>query len=94
MSTCYTLLAGSPGLVLLSGPVGSGITTTLYAILHYLRSEQNNIITLEDPVEYEIPGISQVQITSGTGISFEDGIRAALRITSYNVCYTKLLRWP
>ena len=67
------------GIVLVCGPTGSGKTTTLYSMLATLRGRGRNIITLEDPVEYEMPGINQVQINERTGLTFARGLRSILR---------------
>jgi type IV pilus assembly protein PilB len=67
------------GLILNTGPTGSGKTTTLYAILQILNKPNVKIVTLEDPVEYKIEGISQTEIDSEAGYTFADGLRAALR---------------
>lgn len=67
------------GVVLITGPTGSGKTTTLYALLNQLNSTKVNIITLEDPVEYEIGGINQVQINPVAGLTFSSGLRSILR---------------
>ncbi|MFQ3668276.1 MAG: GspE/PulE family protein, partial [Fimbriimonadaceae bacterium] len=67
------------GLVLVTGPTGSGKTTTLYAALDELRSETTNIMTCEDPIEYDIDGISQAQINEKVGLTFAKLLRAALR---------------
>lgn len=74
-----TLLARSNGFFLVSGPTGSGKTTTLYAALSMLHSPDKNIITLEDPVEYSIDGITQSQVHPEAGFTFEKGIRSLLR---------------
>lgn len=73
------LLKASTGFILVSGPTGSGKTTTLYGAINNINSAQKNIITLEDPVEYFIPGISQGQIHPDAGFTFEKGIRSVLR---------------
>jgi type II secretory ATPase GspE/PulE/Tfp pilus assembly ATPase PilB-like protein len=73
------LLARSSGFFLVSGPTGSGKTTTLYAALSALHSSEKNIVTLEDPVEYTLPGITQSQINPEVGFTFESGIRSLLR---------------
>ncbi|MDD2753104.1 MAG: GspE/PulE family protein [Candidatus Portnoybacteria bacterium] len=71
---------GKPfGMILLSGPTGSGKTTTLYAILKTLNEEAVNIVSLEDPVEYYIEGVSQSQIKPEIGYSFASGLRSILR---------------
>jgi general secretion pathway protein E len=67
------------GLVLVTGPTGSGKTTTLYALLQSLIGTARNIITLEDPVEYEIPGIVQSEIDPDHGFTFASGLRSVLR---------------
>ena len=67
------------GLVLLTGPTGSGKTTTLYATLQELDAAANNIITLEDPVEYKLPGINQVAVNRRSGLTFAAGLRSVVR---------------
>jgi type II secretory ATPase GspE/PulE/Tfp pilus assembly ATPase PilB-like protein len=67
------------GIILISGPTGSGKTTTLYSILDRLNKEDVNIITVEDPVEYTIHGISQVQIKEQIGLTFASALRSILR---------------
>ena len=67
------------GMILVCGPTGSGKTTTLYSMLDSLRKKGSNIITLEDPVEYEMQGINQVQINEKTGLTFARGLRSILR---------------
>ncbi|MBW8779408.1 MAG: type II/IV secretion system protein, partial [Burkholderiales bacterium] len=67
------------GMVLVTGPTGSGKTTTLYASLNELNSTQKKIITVEDPVEYRLPGLNQVQVLDKIDLSFERVLRAALR---------------
>ena len=69
----------SYGIILITGPTGSGKTTTLYSILSRLNKPMVNILTLEDPVEYEIPGINQVQINPQAGLTFATGLRSFLR---------------
>ncbi len=73
------LLARSSGFFLVTGPTGSGKTTTLYAALSALNSPEKNIVTLEDPVEYNVSGITQGYINPTAGFTFEKGIRALLR---------------
>ncbi len=67
------------GIILVTGPTGSGKTTTLYSILTRLNKPSVNIVTLEDPVEYQIPGINQVQINPQAGLTFAAGLRSFLR---------------
>lgn len=67
------------GLILISGPTGSGKTTTLYSILDALDTERNNVLSLEDPVEYSIDGISQSQVHAEIGYTFATGLRTTLR---------------
>ena len=67
------------GIVLVTGPTGSGKTTTLYSVLSRLNKHSVNLVTLEDPVEYQIPGINQVQVNPTAGLTFANGLRAFLR---------------
>ncbi|MFB9375557.1 GspE/PulE family protein [Kineococcus gynurae] len=67
------------GLVLITGPTGSGKTNTLYAAIHATMSPEKNIITLEDPVEVQLPGITQVQVHPKVGMTFSAGLRSVLR---------------
>ncbi len=67
------------GMILATGPTGSGKTTSLYTFLKSLNDGQNKIITLEDPIEYKLPGISQTQIDYSAGYNFSDGLRSILR---------------
>ncbi|MBX9715982.1 MAG: GspE/PulE family protein, partial [Burkholderiaceae bacterium] len=67
------------GMVLVTGPTGSGKTTTLYAALNELNTSERKIITVEDPVEYRLPGISQVQVNEKIQLSFDRVLRSALR---------------
>ncbi len=67
------------GIILVTGPTGSGKTTTLYSILHKINTPKVNIITLEDPIEYQMPGINQVQINPQVGLTFASGLRSLLR---------------
>jgi type IV pilus assembly protein PilB len=67
------------GIILVTGPTGSGKTTTLYAALSAISSMEKNIITIEDPVEYELPLIRQTQVNPKAGITFANGMRAILR---------------
>ncbi|MFC0522441.1 GspE/PulE family protein [Pontibacillus salicampi] len=67
------------GLVLITGPTGSGKSSTLYASLNQLNTENVNIITVEDPVEYQVEGINQVQVNNAVGLTFSKGLRSILR---------------
>ncbi|PKH08468.1 GspE/PulE family protein [Planomicrobium sp. MB-3u-38] len=67
------------GIVLISGPTGSGKSSTLYAALNKLNDEAVNIITVEDPVEYQLEGINQIQVNTNVGLSFAAGLRSILR---------------
>jgi general secretion pathway protein E len=67
------------GIVLVTGPTGSGKTTTLYAALSEINSPEKNIITIEDPVEYNLNGIGQIQVNPKTGVTFARGLRAIVR---------------
>ena len=67
------------GIVLITGPTGSGKSSTLYAALNKLNSEEVNIITIEDPVEYQLEGINQIQVNHNVGMTFAAGLRSILR---------------
>ncbi len=67
------------GMVLSTGPTGSGKTTTLYAILTKMNTASVNIVTLEDPVEYQVAGVNQIQVNSAVGLTFASGLRSILR---------------
>jgi len=67
------------GLILLTGPTGCGKTTTLYASLNRIKTPQKNIVTIEDPVEYHLDGINQVQVNAKIGLTFANGLRSFLR---------------
>jgi len=67
------------GMVLVTGPTGSGKTTTLYAALSEIRNEEDKIITIEDPVEYQLPGITQIPVNERKGLTFARGLRSILR---------------
>jgi type IV pilus assembly protein PilB len=73
------ILEHQSGIILVTGPTGSGKTTTLYASLNILNSPEKNIITIEDPVEYRLKGIRQVQINQAVDLSFATGLRSILR---------------
>lgn len=72
-------LASTSGVVLLTGPTGSGKTSSLYTFLNRLNTDQRKIITLEDPVEYQLPGLNQVQVHPELGYDFAKGLRAVVR---------------
>lgn len=72
-------ISRSNGIILVSGPTGSGKTSTLYSIVHRLNKPEVNIITVEDPVEYQMPGIGQVQVHAKVGLTFATALRAILR---------------
>ncbi len=72
-------LSHHQGMVLITGPTGSGKTSTLYTLISLLSTEKKSIITLEDPIEYAIPGIRQIQIHSKHGITFANGLRSIVR---------------
>lgn len=67
------------GMILTSGPTGSGKSTTLYALIQKIKSEKINIVTLEDPVEYKMDGINQIQVNVDAGLTFASGLRSILR---------------
>jgi type IV pilus assembly protein PilB len=73
------LIEQPTGIVLITGPTGSGKSSTLYAALNKLNSEQVNIITIEDPVEYQLEGINQIQVNTNVGMTFAAGLRSILR---------------
>lgn len=73
------LLEKPNGIIFATGPTGSGKSTTLYGCLSALNSEERKIITIEDPVEYELEGISQIQVASDVGLTFSEGLRSILR---------------
>ncbi len=73
------LLSYREGIVVVTGPTGSGKTTSLYAALRHIRSDDTNIMTVEDPVEYEISGVAQIQVEPKMGVTFASALRAILR---------------
>ena len=75
----HNLLQRPSGIVLITGPTGSGKTSTLYAALNQLNTEKVNIMTVEDPVEYQLNGINQVQVNPNVGLTFASGLRSILR---------------
>ncbi|HJQ08497.1 MAG TPA: GspE/PulE family protein, partial [Candidatus Saccharimonadales bacterium] len=72
-------IKSSNGMILTSGPTGSGKSTSLYALLQEVKSDAINIVTLEDPVEYKMPGINQIQVNADVGLTFANGLRSILR---------------
>jgi general secretion pathway protein E len=79
MAILTRYLAYTHGMIFLTGPTGSGKTTTLYAALSRMDSKKLNILTIEDPIEYNIDGISQVQVNEKKGLTFANGLRSFLR---------------
>lgn len=73
------ILSKPYGIILVTGPTGSGKTTTLYSILKEFNTKEKNIITIEDPVEYKLDGVNQVQVNTKTGMKFASGLRSILR---------------
>jgi len=74
-----TMLVGGEGIILVSGPTGSGKTTTLYSTLNKLESQEVNIVTVEDPIEYDLDNINQAQINPKSGVTFASALRSILR---------------
>ena len=72
-------IKGTSGMILTSGPTGSGKSTSLYALLQEVKSDAINIVTLEDPVEYKMDGINQIQVNADVGLTFANGLRSILR---------------
>lgn len=79
LSTFKTALARPYGMILVTGPTGSGKSTTLYSIINQLNTPERNIVTLEDPVEYELSGITQIQAKPEIGLTFASGLKSVLR---------------
>jgi type IV pilus assembly protein PilB len=75
----HAMIRRPQGIILVVGPTGSGKTTTLYALVHEIRSEPLNIVTIEDPIEYEVDGITQVQLHEKSGLTFPRVLRSILR---------------
>ena len=73
------MIALPDGILLVTGPTGSGKTTTLYSCLHFINRPDRKIITVEDPVEYILAGINQVQVNEAVGLTFAAALRAILR---------------
>lgn len=72
-------ISNKSGMILVTGPTGSGKTSTLYTILQKLNSREKKIITLEDPIEYQLEGVVQSEIDDKNGLSFDTGLKACLR---------------
>lgn len=72
-------IKGTSGMILTSGPTGSGKSTSLYALLQEIKNDSINIVTLEDPVEYKMEGINQIQVNPEVGLTFANGLRSILR---------------
>lgn len=79
LATIKELITLNNGIVLVTGPTGSGKTTTLYAALSVINSPDKNIITIEDPVEYNLMGVGQIQVNRKTGVTFAAGLRSVVR---------------
>jgi general secretion pathway protein E len=79
LKTIKNLVASPNGIILVTGPTGSGKTTTLYAVLQSINKPNINIITIEDPIEYQIKGISQIQVNPKIDLSFARGLRSIVR---------------
>ena len=73
------LINYSHGIILITGPTGSGKTTTLYAALSEINSDEKNVLTIEDPIEYNLDGISQIQVSNKKGLTFASGLRSLMR---------------
>ena len=74
-----SIISRTYGIILVTGPTGSGKSTTLYSVLSKLNSGEKNILTIEDPVEYELPGVTQTQVNVKAGLTFAAGLRTMLR---------------
>lgn len=79
LSTFKTAIAKPFGMILVTGPTGSGKSTTLYSVLNQLNTPERNIVTIEDPVEYQVEGITQIQVKPDIGLDFASGLRSILR---------------
>lgn len=78
-ATIHALMQKPHGIILVTGPTGAGKTTTLYAVLSVLNESTRNILTVEDPIEYDLPGVGQTQVNAKIGMTFARGLRAILR---------------
>lgn len=79
LKTVRSMIANPHGIILVTGPTGSGKTTSLYAMLTELNEVHRNILTIEDPIEYDLPGIGQTQVNTKVEMTFAKGLRAILR---------------
>jgi general secretion pathway protein E len=79
VKTMDRLLCRNNGIILVTGPTGSGKSTTLYAALNRLNSSEKNIITVEDPIEYQLKGVGQIQVNPKIDLTFANGLRSILR---------------
>jgi type IV pilus assembly protein PilB len=77
--TFQMMLSRAQGMILVTGPTGSGKSSTLYTALNWVKSPTKNIITVEDPIEYQLDGVNQVQINTKAGVTFAAGLRSILR---------------
>ncbi len=79
LATLRKAIGNTHGLVLVTGPTGSGKTTTLYALLNELQKKHMNLSTIEDPIEYHVSGVNQIQVNPQVGLTFSEGLRSILR---------------
>jgi type IV pilus assembly protein PilB len=79
LSKIHSLMRRKQGIILVTGPTGSGKTTTLYSMIHAMRNEVTNIVTVENPIEYNLEGVNQVQINTDIGLTFAHCLRSILR---------------
>ncbi|MEF8943301.1 MAG: ATPase, T2SS/T4P/T4SS family, partial [Desulfohalobiaceae bacterium] len=79
LETMRRLVSMTHGIILVTGPTGSGKTTSLYSALNYINTPDKNILTVEDPVEYQLEGVGQMQINPGVGLTFANSLRSMLR---------------
>ncbi len=75
----HSALSRTHGMILATGPTGSGKTTTLYTLIKRLQTKERSIVTIEDPIEYAIPGVTQIQVNPRTSLTFAQGLRSILR---------------
>jgi general secretion pathway protein E len=79
VTAVHRILSRTSGIILVTGPTGSGKSTTLYAALNHLNSPEKNIITIEDPIEYQLKGVGQIQVNPKIDLTFAAGLRSILR---------------